>query len=93
MDPANSRLRKTGTENCNFKNLEPTATRKNCASEGGSNTGYGVWARGGYGGAVHGLLGDAAKATTPGDRTGGAQGIHPAILRFLDEIRGRIVVE
>lgn len=42
---------------------------------------------------MHGLLGDAAKAMTPGDRTGGAKGIHPVILRLLDEIRGRIVVE
>lgn len=42
---------------------------------------------------MHGLLGDAAKETTPGDRTGGAQSVNPVILRFMDEIRGRIVVE
>lgn len=42
---------------------------------------------------MHGLLGDAAKETTPGDRTGGAQCIDPVILRLLDEIRGRIVVD
>lgn len=42
---------------------------------------------------MHGLLGDAAKATTPGDRTGGAQCIDPVILRLVDDIRGRIVVD